>query len=318
MMKWFLAGGMLMVLYGIGAGSKLGNFIGPVFGSPNFRFEGSIGNPAYVAVFSIFMLFYALYLVSDHRANLKSPGALTLFGVALIFLISFFAAATRGAFIGLMAAVFVFLVYFAFGHKSWRKWAWMIGGILLACVILGVIFQNSSFVQSIPGSRVFDLSLTTQTLHDRTVIWKMAWDGFLARPILGWGPENFLQVFSTHFNTSFFVPDQGFGAWFDRAHSLIFDYLVETGILGFLAFAGIFIIFFRKFFRSGRVSSNPLNNKSLFEKGLILTMPVAYLIQGLVLFDVLPTYINIFFFLAFAAYLFNQHQSADISINQRP
>ncbi len=47
-------------------------------------------------------------------------------------------------------------------------------------------------------------------------------------------------------------------------------------------------------------------------------MPVAYLIQGLVLFDVLPTYINIFFFLAFAAYLFNQHQSADTSINQRP
>ena len=52
--------------------------------------------------------------------------------------------------------------------------------------------------------------------------------------------------------------------------------------------------------------------------GLILTMPVAYLIQGLVLFDVLPTYINIFFFLALAAYLLNQHKSADIGINQRP
>ena len=64
-------------------------------------------------------------------------------------------------------------------------------------------------------------------------MWNIAWEGFKVRPIFGWGPENFLKVFDTHFDTRYFNPVDGFGAWFDRAHSVYFDYLVETGALGF-------------------------------------------------------------------------------------
>jgi len=34
-------------------------------------------------------------------------------------------------------------------------------------------------------------------------------------------------------------------------------------------------------------------------------LPIAYLIQGLVLFETLPLYLNLFLFLAFANYKFN-------------
>jgi hypothetical protein len=43
---------------------------------------------------------------------------------------------------------------------------------------------------------------------------------------------------------------------------------------------------------------------SPFESALIFALPIAYLVQGLVLFEVLPIYINLFLFLAFAAHKF--------------
>ena len=314
-MKWFLAGGLLMALYGIAAGIKIQGFIGPAFGDPGFRFQGSIGNPAYVATFAVFMIFYCLYLLfNQYRHKLKSAGAISLFVILGISIAAFLAAATRGAFVGLIAAAIVFLAYFAYSHKSWRKWTLAAGAVLIIFVISLVVFKNTGFVQGIPGSRIFDLSLTTQTLGDRMIIWRTAWDGFKDRPILGWGPENFLQVFDRYYQTELFTPTRGFGAWFDRAHSLIFDYLAETGVVGFLAFASIFFAFFWRFFRSQRQNlATALNRRSSLEKSLILALPVAYLVQGLVLFDVLPIYINIFFFLSFSVYLFqsdsDQHKS---------
>jgi O-antigen ligase len=314
-MKWFLAGGILMVLYGVGAGLKWANFIGPAFGDSGYRFQGSIGNPAYVAAFAVFMVFYSLYLLFNrYRHNLKSAGAVSLILIFAISLITFFAAATRGTFMGLIAAALVFLGYFAYGHKIWRKWAIVAGILVIAAVTSLVAFKDTDLVKRIPGSRIFDISFTTQTFGDRVVIWKMAWDGFKDRPVLGWGPENFLHVFDRHYRTEFFTPERGFGAWFDRAHSLIFDYLAETGILGLLSFVAIFLIFFYRFFRSQIQNSlSVFSRRSLLERSLILALPVAYLVQGLVLFDVLPIYVNIFFFLAFSVHLFqadsNQQKS---------
>ena len=43
---------------------------------------------------------------------------------------------------------------------------------------------------------------------------------------------------------------------------------------------------------------------SPLESALIFALPIAYLVQGIVLFDVLPIYMNVFLFLAFAAYRF--------------
>ncbi|MGC9603048.1 MAG: O-antigen ligase family protein [Minisyncoccia bacterium] len=310
-MKWFLTGGFLMVLYGVAAGFKWSGFVGPAFGDSGYRFQGSIGNPAYVAIFAVFMVFYCLYLLFNrYRQNLKSAGAITLFVLLAVFLATFFAAATRGTFVGLIAAIVVFLGYFAYSHKAWRKRALLAGIVIITFVVIMGIFKDTKFVQSIPGSRVFDLSVTAQTFSDRVKIWNMAWNGFLARPVLGWGPENFIQVFYRYFTPDFFSPSVGFGAWFDRAHSFIFDYLAETGALGFLSFAGIFVAFFWKFFRSqSQDAETSFSRRPLLERSLIFALPVAYLVQGLVLFDVLPIYMNIFFFMAFAVYLFQSDQS---------
>lgn len=302
-------------------------YIGSPFNQPGFRFSGSIGNPAYVAAYAIFMIFYVLYLLSTtYRDRLKSWQAFLLYVVGVAFLAMLWSAATRGAFLGFLAAVLVFAGYYLYSRKSRRKWFFLGLALVILAVSTLVYFQNSKFVRSLPGSRVFDLSFAAKTFQDRMIMWKIAIDGWKERPLFGWGPENYIHVFARHFNPKYYVPGQPYGAWFDRAHSIYFDYLVETGALGILSFLAIFVAFYWLLFKYARINTNKeriytenqyksakirmnprLQNprEPVLPNALIFTLPVAYLVQGMVLFDVLPIYVNLFLFLALANYQLN-------------
>ena len=107
-------------------------------------------------------------------------------------------------------------------------------------------------------------------------------------------------MYDKFFNPNFFVPGQNTETWFDRAHSVFFDYLSETGIVGFLSYLGIFVVFAWEFFKKHRKTA------SIIFSGLLLALPVAYLGQGIAIFDVFPMYICLFLFMAFAAFYFGQ------------
>jgi hypothetical protein len=78
---------------------------------------------------------------------------------------------------------------------------------------------------------------------------------------------------------------------------------VETGLLGLVSYVGVFVIFYLQFFKYHKCSA--VNDSKLsVGNALLFAMPVAYLVQGVVIFDVLPIYINLFVFLAFANFKF--------------
>jgi hypothetical protein len=316
--KCVFGAALLSIGYGLLAGWEVNNLIGPVigpvFGTPNFRFQGSIGNSSYMATYLVFVLFYAAYLFfSEVKKGFKSPKTLALVGLIMIFGTFLFLAATRGAFVGLVASTLVFLGYVAFTSQRYRRWVLGLGLVLVLFVGTMIALKNNPEVQKLPFARVFDISINAQTFSDRTEIWKMAWDGFKERPLLGVGPENFLYVFDHNFNPAYFKPPAAFGAWFDRAHNIVLDYLAEIGLLGTLAYLSIFGIFYVEFFRKARRkeergTSSRLALMPTATRALIFALPVAYLVQGMVLFDILPTYLNVFLLFAFAAYLFSPSQ----------
>lgn len=317
--------GLFMILYGIGAGLKdtdagIKSFIGPSFKDGGYRFQGSIGNPAYVATYLIFMIFYVAYLIATSKNKLFSPKNIIRWVPLLLFLAFFVLAGTRGAFIGLLVAMFLGLFYLAYAAKKWRRRLLILAGLAILGLVLIIVFKNTAFVKKVPVLRIFDISFSARTFEDRTYIWQAAAKGFKERPILGWGPENFAQVFDRNFPTDFFTPERGFGAWFDRAHSIFFDYLVETGVLGLLSYLSIFVVFYIQFFAQTKREMNQtksaasdnvknlsqLTNRDFFVKFFVFVIPLAYLIQGLVLFEVLVIYLNLFLFLGFVNYEFNE------------
>lgn len=306
-----VAGGVLMGLYGFFASFGVKGFIGAKFSDGAYRFQGSIGNPAYVAIYSLFLMFYSLFLFLQKRTlKILSGRTFGFFVLIAFFAAIFLLAATRGAFLGLGTAVIAALLFIGFSYPKLRIKTVGLSLLIVILISAGIYFKNTSFIKAIPGSRIFDISFSTKTFADRATIWKMAWDGFKEKPLLGWGPENFINIFDRHFNTAYFNPTEGFGSWFDRAHSIIFDYLAETGILGFLAYLSMFISFYVMFFRHQHTDHT--ERKSFFtiaERALIFAIPLAYLVQGLVLFDVSVTYLNLFTIFAFGLIYFT-HSNA--------
>jgi O-antigen ligase len=318
--RFSLVSALLMILYGIAGNFSIAGFIGPYAGSTppsgwwneliQGRFEGTLGNPAYVDPYLIFSMFFAAYLWLSSKLEgkltaLKSWG----YGILIaIFLFFFILGQTRGAFIGLVAGAFALVLYLVFSSKGKvRKWGAITLGIL---VILGLglyAVRNNPAVQNLPEGRLLQISLSDSTAQTRFWVWGEAWQGFLERPVLGWGPENFTPVFDKFFNPSFYVPGQNDETWFDRAHSVFFDYLSETGALGLLSYLSIFFVFYWEFFKKAHG-----NAISQLQKGLMVAIPVAYLIQGVAIFDVFPMYISLFTFLAFGAYYFSVHKKAQV------
>ena len=77
-------------------------------------------------------------------------------------------------------------------------------------------------------------------MEARYIVWKMAWNGFLERPILGWGLENFNVTFGKHFDSKLYLREYGGEIWFDRAHNIVLDTLINSGIVGLISYLSIF------------------------------------------------------------------------------
>ena len=325
-----IAAAVGMILYGVGAAVFVVNpstgapsnpfgFVGPYASSGNLaaptfwerlfnieanRFQGSLGNPAYVAPYLMFSLFYLLWLWFSARGKslLKNISYGTL---GIFFIIFFLLSRTKGTFVGLAAAVFLFLLVLAFEYQKFRKWLALLIAVLTLVFVSLVYYSNSDFVKKLPASRLFELRLSEQTFQTRLWTWNSAWQGFKEKPILGWGPENFSAVFDKYFDPRHFIPGKQSETWFDYAHSVFFDYLSETGILGLLSYLAIFIVFYIELFKK-------FKNENRGLKALLASLPFGYLVQGLALFNVFPIYISLFLFMAFACYQFyySEHNHA--------
>jgi len=316
----------VMVLYGMGAAVAVkrpdGSFYNPLnlvgpYGMPgtpgvpdswfgrvfsNNRFQGSLGNPAYIAPHLMFTMFFCVVLLFFKKIKRKAADWVKL-GLSLAFFLIFFTLSnTRGAFLGLVAGIFVLLAYIVWQKKEWRNRALIVLGSLILIYAAIFPFRNRPAVQAIPGARFLTISPTEQSAQTRLWTWGSALKGVKDRPVFGWGQENFSHVFDRHLDTRHFTPGTNSETWFDRAHSVVFDYLAETGIFGLLAYLSMLgtafwgIIKFSK--NKITDSADSLSgNKILQAAGLgVIT---AYFVQGLFLFDVLPIYIPLFTTLAY-------------------
>lgn len=313
---------VLVIGYGLLAAMGVVGYIGTGLCK---RFGGSLGNPAYVGTFSIFILFYVAYFAATGdwlRASWRRHVLPLLLVLAAFFSVFLLLSQTRGAILGIAAGVVAGLAYLFFTIEE-RKVRIAIG--VLALLLVGLGFLGVYFRQSIDlmpfcrgigesGNRIFDISLNVESYQTRLILWSQSITAFKDKPLLGWGPENFSTAFEKYFDIRHKV-------WFDRAHNIFFDYLVFSGIAGLLSFLGIFAAFFWQFFHKFKKHLEELgqNKKNLprtfaetyqprFEQALIFALPIAYLVQGSVLFDVLPIYIHLFIFLAFANWRFRNSE----------
>lgn len=281
----------LMIFYGILAHFRVPGIIGPSIGFASFY--GSLGNPAYVGTYLMFAIGFAAYLLAITPKKTIKFLLAGLMGVYFIFLLL---AQNRGATLGLAAGLAVFLLYWAFRINQEKKWRILTVGFFLLFIVFVLLARADQF--SLPWwfDRLINPNFESVSFQSRLWTWGSALKGWQERPILGWGPENFPVVFDKYFDTRHYRPNEVSETWYDRAHSIYLDYLTETGLLGLLSFLAIFFTFYFQFFRT----------KLFAGRAVVFALPIAYLVQGLVIFDVLPIYLNLFLFLAFSVHKFQE------------
>lgn len=262
------------------------------------RIDGTFGNATYLAVFMLFNFFITLLLMAwmqrDQRSTMK-PLWYAWYSLALIFqLISLYHTATRGAILGLVGGlVLTALIVAIFGKKesSFSNARKISVGVLIAMLLVtGGFFaiRKTQFVLTSPTlSRFSSLSVNEINKQGRRYVWPMAVKGFMEKPILGWGQENFNYVFNKYYDPRMYNQEP----WFDRAHNIVLDWLVAGGALGLLSYLGMFAALLYLLWKN--------NSLSLVEKSIIVGLTAAYFFQNLFVFDNLISYVYFFSLLAF-------------------
>ncbi len=251
------------------------------------RVDVFLGNPIYFAVYILFHIFIAGILFTRKEATKNEKiilGALIAVEIPALYL-----TASRGAIIGFILGLFVvgLGVMFTSKRQSQRNIARIIIYGILALVALFVLLINTNFVKnSHVLNRFATISFTNGTVAARTYVWKTSISGVKEKPLLGWGQEGFNYVFNKYYDPRMYAQEQ----WFDRAHNVVFDWLIAGGILGFLAYLLVLFALLYSIYKT--------NKFTLIQKWIFVGLMVAYGFTNLTVFDNITSYILIFSILA--------------------
>jgi len=275
------------------------------------RLDAALGNSAYLAVYMIFHVFIALFLLLRYVKKYAgtsqwSAWLPSLYGaVAVIDLTVLYHTATRGAIIGAGLGIVVVAAGLAFFEKEQKELRKVGIGILVAIVLaIGALFvgKNSEFVKNsevlsrFSSLATFDLSSIAQGEgKSRFKIWNMAWEGVKERPVLGWGQESFNYLFYKYYSPEMYDQEP----WFDRAHNVFLDWLVAGGFLGLLAYLSIFAALVVLVWKKHMPFSLP-------ERLTLMALVVAYFVHNIFVFDQLVSYLYFFLVLAYIHAVYHQ------------
>ena len=284
---------VLIGLYGI---IQLAGIL--VINQGGVRVDSTLGNATYLAVYMLFHIFITAICYVRFAKNSFALKFWYIFAV-LIQTFILYETATRGTILGLVAGAFLTAVILAlFSKDKPRLRNYSIGVLVGVVLLIGGFFviKDTALVHSSDTlQRLASISLSEG--QTRFTIWGMAFQGFLERPVFGWGQENFNYVFNKYYEATLYNQEP----WFDRAHNVVLDWLIAGGAVGFLLYVSVYVITLRYLLR-------PEPTFGLTERALLVGLIAGHAIHNFFVFDNLISYM---FFLTVIAYVaYRSHESA--------
>ena len=274
------------------------------------RVDGTIGNPAYLAAYLMLTMFLSFYLFNSLKSIKQAYFRYAFLAVAVFELVIIYFTATRGVTLGLLGGTIAFAVFYILfsendnvNSKKLRMYA--VTGLALLIIIPSMLYfmRDYSLVKNNAVlNRLTNISLSEKTIRSRFMIWGMAWQGVKERPVLGWGQENFNIIFSKFYNPGLYDQEP----WFDRSHNIVFDWMINAGIVGFLSYLSLFGT---SFYLMRRAVKNGVIPR--IEAMIFFTALVSYFAQNIFVFDNMNTY---YIFFAILAYINGTYAESGASV----
>ena len=204
----------------------------------------------------------------------------------------------RGSVVGLGAAAFVFSVgYLIWGRiRMARIISYALVGVAIVVSGLFIAARTTGVLEPIPDSDTMLARFSWVGLEDLSIRGRVggARAGLLAygeKPVLGWGPENFLIAWGKHTDAESAKTEQ-----FDQSHNKLLEELTTKGTLGFVSYMLVWLAMAWAMFRSIR-RRRGYGQLSVL---IIAATMLAYFVQNLFLFDTPVTLMQFSLLAAFA------------------
>ena len=221
---------------------------------PGYRPGATFGNPTFMAGYLVIHVFLAVYLLfrllRERNGVSGKPYAkiLLVAGAGLLDAFTVFFAQTRGDIIGLAAGALTLLFIFSIKPPedvprflSKRKTYAVLMAILISFAAVFFMTRDNLFWSKIPGlTRFSSISFSNNSsIAPRLFALSAGWRGFLEKPFLGWGPENFAPLYDRYYDPRSLEFSYA-ETHFDKPHNLFLEYADSGGIILFLAFLAFF------------------------------------------------------------------------------
>ena len=200
---------------------------------------------------------------------------------------------------GFFAGILFFLIVLVLSDIFSKR----IRVLLFVCFLVILIatlgfwqFRGADFFRAGVLRKFTEISLTNVTVKTRLLAWQVSLLGFLDRPILGVGPENFNYIFNKHYDPRFLkFGGGGIGeTWFDKPHNAFIEILTEAGIIGGLTYVFIWVM-------AGLALYKLLKKGEKLLSIILFSAFIAYFGAVFFSFDSFGSWFGLYLFLAFLA-----------------
>ena len=303
------------------------------FGRP----PSTIGGPIFLAIYLLLLSFLTLSFGIKEKKWLKR---IFYFSSLLLFLFTaLIVTQTRSAFIGFFIGFLYFFLFYPTpkikleenGSHSIRRrtvlpqtLAKIVIGLILISGVYSVYYVNTvpelpQFIQEnkLLKSAVSRLSIENALNDARISGWKVGWQAFKDKSIIGYGPENFSIGFDKYYDPTLPKINEAWGFWWDRAHNILLDTGTSAGILGLIIYLSLFLVLFsglQKLKHNANTTNkntNATNDSSnvVVYHGIQATF-LAYLAANFFSFDTFSTYLISFLLIGYSLHLINYNPNA--------
>ena len=173
----------------------------------------------------------------------------------------------------------------------WIGYVILVGAV--AALVMLLAARTTSALDPVVESsymlkRLSTMSFEDSSINRRIMSTEAGLRSYMDRPLLGWGPENFLIAWGRHYDF-----ESGTREIFDQAHSKPIEELTTKGTVGLISYLLIWCAMAFAILRSFRAEAG---YQQLFVAIFGVTL-IAYFVQNLFLFDT-PTTVMLFCVLA--------------------
>ena len=277
----------------------------------------TIANAILLSLYLLLLTFISFSFGLKTKSRLKK--IFYFFSFLLFLSVSVFLVQTRGAFLGLIIGFLWFL--FAYPKKSTKLKVYI--GIILLFVVFGTyllkthmdshlyLYQKMPPLLSSTLDRVLSIFEGRKVTESRFSTWTVALIALKDKPVLGYGPENFMVAFDKNYDPSLPILGPAAGdatvyEWWDRAHNFFLDISIAAGIPALIIYLLLFGVLFWQLQKVKK--RNP--EKAVISNGLQATF-IGYLVALFFTFDSISTYLVSFLLIGYSLHLISSCSDSD-------